>query len=242
MNIILFLIGLLAGFINVMAGGGSALTLPALIFLGLDGAMANGTNRLAILIQNIFAVTAFKQNKISAFGQSMRYALITLPGAVAGAFVAVQIDNFWFKKILGIIIIFVIATLILPKPSISEGKSSTHSKLFLFFSLFGIGFYGGFIQAGVGFLLMAALFYFARLNLVLVNMHKVFVVLIYTIPAFVIFIFSGNVDWFLGLILAAGNGLGGWIGARFAVKKGEKLIRIVLIFVLIGMSIKLIFF
>jgi len=225
-----------------MAGGGSALTLPALIFLGLDGAVANGTNRLAILIQNVFAVTGFRQNKVSAFAQSMQYALFTIPGAIAGALVAVQLDNFWFKKILGIIIIFVIATLILPKPTISEEKPSTYSKLFLFISLFGIGFYGGFIQAGVGFLLMAALFYFARLNLVLVNMHKVFVVLIYTIPAFLIFVFSGNVDWFLGIVLAAGNGLGGWLGARFAVKKGEKLIRIVLILVLIGMSLKLILF
>lgn len=242
MVVILFFIGTLAGFINVMAGGGSALTLPALIFLGLDGAMANGTNRLAILIQNIFAVASFRQNKVSAFGQSLKYALITLPGAVAGAFFAVQLDHFWFKKVLGLVIIFVIITLILPKPDLSEEKRVKHSKIYLFLSLFGIGFYGGFIQAGVGFLLMAALFYFTRLNLIKVNMHKVFVVLIYTIPAFFIFIISGNVDWFLGIVLAAGNGLGGWLGARFAVKKGEKLIRVVLVIVLIGMSVKLVFF
>lgn len=242
MYLVLFIIGTLAGFINVMAGGGSAITLPVLIFLGLDGAMANGTNRLAILIQNIFAVAGFKQNKFSAFTQSMYYALYTLPGALIGAFLANQIDHYWFKKILGLVIIFIIATMLLPKPKVKNEDQTKKSKIMLAISLFGIGFYGGFIQAGVGFLIMAAFIYFARLNLILVNMHKVFIILIYTIPAFLIFVFSGNVDWFLGIILAAGNGLGGWLGAHLAVKKGEKLIRLVLVIVLIGMSVKLIFY
>jgi len=244
MYFVLFIIGVIAGFTNVMAGGGSALTLPMLVFLGLDGAMANGTNRLAILIQNIFAVYGFRQNKLSAFKKSFTYALVTLPGAIIGALVAVRLDDFWFKKVLGLVIVFVIASMLFPKPKEKmerEGKS-VKSQFILYISLFGIGFYGGFIQAGVGFLLMAALFYFAGLNLLKVNMHKVFIVFLYTIPAFLIFSFSGNVGWILGLILAAGNGLGGWLGAHVSVKKGEKVIRVMLVIVLIGMAVKLIIF
>ena len=244
MYIILFIVGLIAGFTNVMAGGGSALTLPMLVFLGLDGAMANGTNRLAILVQNIFAVYGFKQNKLSVFKTSFMYASVTLPGAIIGALVAVRLDDFWFKKVLGLVIVFVIASMLFPKPKEKMEKDGkiVKSRLVLYISLFGIGFYGGFIQAGVGFLLMAALFYFAGLNLLKVNMHKVLIVFLYTIPAFLIFSFTGNVDWVLGLILAAGNGLGGWIGAHVSVKKGEKVIRMVLIIVLIGMAVKLIIF
>lgn len=244
MLVLLFLTGLTAGFINVMAGGGSTLTLPVLIFLGLDGALANGTNRLAIMIQNVVAVYGFRKNKFSAFKTSSLYALITLPGAVIGAFAAIQLDDFWFKKILGVVIIFVIATLSVPKPKEKDARKeiSSKNKIFLFFSLFGAGFYGGFIQAGVGFILMGILFYFAGLNLVKVNMHKVFIVLVYTIPAFLVFALSGNVDWLLGLVLAAGNGVGGWIAARLSVRKGEKIIRIVLMVVLIGMAVKLVLF
>ncbi len=244
MFVLLFLTGITAGFINVMAGGGSTLTLPVLIFLGLDGALANGTNRLAILIQNIVAVYGFRKNKFSAFKTSAKYALITLPGAVLGAFAAIQLDDFWFKKILGVIIVFVIATLAIPKPKEKSGNEeiTLKNKIFLYTSLFGAGFYGGFIQAGVGFILMAILFYFGNLNLIKVNMHKVFIVFVYTVPAFLIFVFSGNVDWLLGLVLAMGNGIGGWIAARLSVKRGEKIIRFVLIIVLIGMAAKLVLF
>ncbi len=239
--IILFLMGNIAGFVNVMAGGGSALTLPLLIFLGLDSGIANGTNRLAILIQNIFAVWSFKREQYSEFKQSTLFALATLPGAIIGAIAAVQITDYWFRKILAVVIIFVIISLVLPRPNHKINKDKTGG-LGLYIALFGIGFYGGFIQAGVGFILMAALVYLAQLDLVRVNMHKVFIVLIYTIPALAIFAFTGKVDWLLGITLAAGNGLGGWLAARLAVKRGEKTIKIVLMFVFALMAIKLFFY
>ena len=106
--------------------------------------------------------------------------------------------------------------------------------------MFGIGFYGGFIQVGVGFLLMASLRYLMKLNLVLVNMHKVFIVLIYTIPALLIFILTDNINWIFGLSLAAGNVIGGWWGAKVSVKKGEGFIKVVLTVAVFIMAIKLI--
>ena len=104
----------------------------------------------------------------------------------------------------------------------------------------GTGFYGGFIQAGVGFILMAVLHGVLGLDLVRVNMHKVFIVGLYTLAALLIFAIKGQVLWSAGLVLAVGNALGGWIATRLALKKGEGLIRWILYVTLLVMAIKLV--
>ena len=106
-------------------------------------------------------------------------------------------------------------------------------------ALVGIGFYGGFLQIGVGFLFMGALYHLLKLDLIRVNMHKVFIILVYTVPALIIFLLTGNINWKFGLSLAAGSALGAWFGAHFAVKWGEKVIRIVLAVVILFMSAKM---
>jgi len=238
--LLLFVVGCAAGFINVMAGGGSTLTLPVLIFLGLDGAMANGTNRVAIFVQNLTAIKSFKDSNYFHFKQSFKLALITLPGGIIGALVAVRISDEMFKTILGIIMIGIVISMIVPRKKLKlDDDPDKKITLPVYLAMFGIGFYGGFIQVGVGFIIMAALNYLMRLNLVFVNMHKVFIVFIYTIPALIIFVWTGNVNWTLGLSLAAGNAVGGWWAAKLSVKKGEGIIRIVLIIAVIIMSLKL---
>ena len=237
--LILFGVGIAAGVINVMAGGGSSLTLPALIFLGLDSAAANGTNRVGILIQSLFATLSFRKEKISGLNLSLRLAALTIPGAILGALIAVRISDKWFEIILGIIMIGVIISMLIPQfkngITTEEGK-----KTWLIYPImFAVGFYGGFVQVGVGFLIMAALYHLLRMNLVYVNMHKVFITLIFTIPALLIFIWTDNVDWLLGLSLALGNGLGGWWAARISVKGGEKIIRYVMIVAIFIISLKL---
>ena len=123
---------------------------------------------------------------------------------------------------------------------IKNNQGRTEIKNWLIYpAMFGIGFYGGFVQVGVGFLLMASLYHFLKQNLIFVNMHKVFIVFIYTIPALAIFIFTGNVNLKLGLSLAAGNAVGAWWSAKFAVKGGEKIIRIVLSIAILVMALKL---
>jgi len=231
-------VGIVAGFLNVTAGGGSTLTLPTLIFLGLESSVANGTNRVAILIQNISAVYSFKREKYQDLKASLLLSLFTLPGAIAGALLAVKIDDDIFQKILGIIMIGIILSMFIPNKQVTTKLKSKVSFLTVV-SMFGIGFYGGFIQVGVGFIIMAALKYLMKLNLVIVNMHKVFIVLIYTIPALIVFVATGNVNWFLGLSLAAGNAIGGWWGAKISVKKGEGFIKGILIVAILIMALKL---
>lgn len=238
--LLLFGVGILTAFINVMAGGGSTITLPILLFLGLDAPIANGTNRVGLLSQNISGILSFKNENVSQFKLSLKLSLLTLPGAVIGAFFATKISNELFHKILGIVMIGIVITMLIPKSKeFVEEKITKKLPWLIYPSMVLLGFYGGFIQVGIGFLIMHALHNILKMKLVYVNMHKVFIVMLYTIPALLIFIFTGNVDWFLGLSLAGGTWIGAWWAAKVAVKKGEKFIKGVLIVAIIIMSMKL---
>ena len=239
---LLFGLGLLAGFINIMAGGGSTLTLPALILLGLDSATANGTNRLAIFIQNIFAISSFRKRNVHQFRESLKLAVWTLPGALIGAFFAVKISDVWFQRILGVVIIGVVISLFVPVTG-SGAHTDKHSRVEkrwpVYLALFGIGFYGGFVQAGVGFLIMAALYHLLKIDLIRVNMHKVFIVFIYMFPTLLIFVFTYHVHYLYGLALAAGNATGAWWSAKVQVRGGEKVVRWALAAALLLMAAKM---
>jgi len=238
--ILLFVFGIIAGILNVNAGGGSVLSLPMLLLLGLDSAVANGTNRIAILFQNLSAILSFKNENHSQFKLSFKLALFTLPGAIIGAYSAINISSELFEKILAVIMIGVIITMILPKKHIVAVETLTKKQNFyVYLAMFGVGFYGGFIQVGVGFLLMASLHYLMKQSLVKVNMHKVFIVLIYTIPALLIFVFTRNINWGYGLLLAVGNIIGAWWGVKFSVKGGDKFIKIILIIAVAIMAFQL---
>ncbi|MFZ5515172.1 MAG: sulfite exporter TauE/SafE family protein [Candidatus Zhuqueibacterota bacterium] len=224
---LLFGVGAIAGFLNVMAGGGSTLTLPMLIFMGLDSAMANGTNRIAVFIQNVAAILSFKQEKVFQFRLSLKLAIWTLPGAILGALLAVNISNELFQKLLAIVMVGIMVTIIFPprqKTNVSAEHLTDHPWL-LYPALFGIGFYGGFLQVGVGFIIMAALVHILKLGLVHVNMHKVFIVFFFTLPALFIFMATHNIHWMYGIVLSAGNALGAWWAAKVSVKKGEGVVR-----------------
>ena len=242
--VLLFVVGSMAGFINVMAGGGSTITLPILILLGLDPSLANGTNRLGIIAQTLSAVVSFRQEKFHDFKLSLRLTAFTLPGAIAGAIIATRISDNLFQKILAFVLIAVTISMFLK--TTNKGKSESDHKAksswLIYPAMLAIGFYGGFMQVGVGFMLMASLYHLMRLDLIRVNMHKVFIIFVYTIPAFLVFLLTGNVEWGFGLILAVGMAFGAWWAAKISVKKGEKIIRIALIPIILWMALKLLNF
>lgn len=237
--ILLFIAGIAAGFINVFAGGGTTLTLPLLIFFGLDGTVANGTNRIAILVQNIFAVYSFRKEKYSRFKVSLKLALFTLPGAIIGAVIATNISGELFEKILAIVMIGIMITMMIPQKHKSYDRNDNSIPVKVYIAMFVIGFYGGFMQVGVGLLLMAALHHLLKENLVYVNVHKVFIIFLYSIPTILVFIISNNVDWLFGLCLAAGHATGAWWAAKLNVRKGEKFIKYVMIVAMLIISLKL---
>ncbi len=240
--IMLFFTGAAAGAINVMAGGGSSIVLPVLIFLGIDPTVANGTNRVAILFQNLSAISSFRKEGAADMKTGLRLGLFTLPGVVAGGFAAIRVGDEFFEKILAVVLVFVCASFFLNTESLGrflgESQGKTRRSL-LYPALVLIGFYGGFIQVGVGILIMAILHHILGASLSKVNFHKVIIVLLYTVPAILIFFLSGNINWFVGICLAAGNSVGGWFGARFSVRGGEKYIKAALVIAVGIMAVKL---
>jgi len=238
--LLLFGVGTISGFINVMAGGGSTLTLPVLIFLGLDASLANGTNRIGLLFQNVSGVLSFNKENVSQLKLSLKLSLFTLPGAIIGAFYATKIDDLLFQKILAIVMIGIVITMMVPhSKEYIEEKITGKVPWLIYPIMFALGFYGGFIQVGIGFLLMISLHRVLKMSLLYVNLHKVFIVLVYTIPAILVFAFTNNVNWFYGLSLGMGTSFGAWWSAKIAVKKGEKVIKIILVIAIIIMSTKL---
>ncbi len=234
----LLFIGVIAGFINVMAGGGSVLTLGSMILMGIDPQVANGTNRVALVAESISAIFAFKRQLGNDVKESFKLSLWTVPGAVLGAFFAVEIPAEWFQRILVLVIIFVTVTILFPFKTPPERASGTYPPVF-YLSLVFTGFYGGFIQAGIGFVIMVCFRQLAGMRLLEINIHKVFLVLIYTLPVLLVFIWTGNIHWQYAAFLAVGNFLGAWISAGVSVRKGERVIKIVVVCSMIIMATKL---
>jgi uncharacterized membrane protein YfcA len=243
--VLLFCAGCIAGFVNVMAGGGSLLTMPIMVFMGMPGPLVNGTNRVALLIQNAFAVLGFLRQGFSDFRLSLSLTLCALPGTLIGAMLATRLSGVWFNRVLAGVMIGVLLLMLRPKKSNTDGTDDqppTRARLVIAHLLMiAAGFYGGFIQAGVGFLLIAILHTALGLDLVRVNMHKVFIIGVYTAVALGVFAYNGQVDWAIGLLLAAGNSIGAWVGTHVAVKKGDRVVKIVLNVALVAMAIKLLF-
>lgn len=242
--VLLAFVGVIAGWLNVMAGGGSLLTVPAMLFMGLPGPVANGTNRIAILAQNVTAVYAFFRRGFSDFRLSLSLSLAASIGAAAGAMVGVELEGEWFERVLAVVMVAVM--LIMATGKGQEKNKNLHGvprRLLLgHVCMVGAGFWGGFIQIGVGFILMPILHKVMGLDLVRVNMHKVFVILVYTIVALSIFASQLELAWAAGLGLAIGNSIGGWLGAHTTVTRGETWIKRVMYAALTALVIKLLFF
>lgn len=227
--------GLAAGFINTTAGGGSMLTLPLLMFLGLPANVANGTNRIAILLQNIIGVNTFKQKKVLDLKTDYRLAIPATVGSIIGALFAVEINPELLKNVIaGLMVVMFFIVVLKPEAWVKERVGTTIAKptILQYIIFFFIGIYGGFIQMGVGFFILSGLVLGCGHNLVKANAIKVFIVLVYIIFSLGIFIYNKQVDIVAGLILAVGNMGGAWLGANFAVKGGAKYIRYVLILAL----------
>ncbi|MEN8117581.1 MAG: sulfite exporter TauE/SafE family protein [Bacteroidota bacterium] len=224
--------GLAAGFINTTAGGGSMLTIPLLMFIGLPANVANGTNRIAILLQNVIAVKTFRSKNVLDLSTDYRLAVPAIIGAIIGTSFAVEIDVELLKKIIaGLMVLLLVIVIVKPDVWVKERAGQTGAKptILQYIIFFFIGLYGGFIQMGVGFFVIAGLVLGCGHNLVRANAIKVFIILIYTVFSLGIFIYHKQVDVVAGLILASGNMAGAWLGAHFTVKGGAKYVRYVLI-------------
>lgn len=242
--IILALIGagFAAGFINTVAGGGSIITLPLLIFIGLPANVANGTNRISILFQSIVGVYTFRNKKVVSVRRDFRLAIPAGIGAIIGAFIAVEINETVLRWVIsGLMVLMLLLIVFNPDKWVKEmaGEVKAKPSLFQYFIFLIIGLYGGFIQVGVGFFLIAGLVIGCGYDLVKTNAIKVLIVFIFTVVSLGIFFYGKQIHLLSGLILAAGSMAGAWGGAHFTIRGGSKYVRYFLIVTLILMILKL---
>lgn len=248
----LFGAGLAAGTLNVLAGGGSFLTLPVLIFLGLPPTTANGTNRIGILTQNVGAVWAFHRHRVLPWGWTLSAAVPAAIGAVLGTWAALVVGDEPFQKILAFLMVAVtLWSLLDPPRRWARGRRQPETdpdrmpraptggaRAGFVVGFFAVGVYGGFVQAGAGFFILAVTS-MAGLDLVRGNALKVLTVLVFTVLSLTLFAWQGHVAWVPGIVLGAGSFLGGQMGVRLTVLKGHRWVRGVVTVAVVAFAVKL---
>lgn len=216
-------LGVVAGVINILAGGGSNLILPVLMMFGIPPDIANGSNRVGVFLQSLTGIRGFaKAGKIPPRANIVQLLLPTLSGGLIGALLAARLPDSLLKPTL-LLAMLLVAGLMLFKPNLLAHKQSgetadvRHNKT-AWLCMFACGIYGGFVQAGVGLLMLPVLAGMLHYDAVRANALKIICTLGFTTVALLLFILHGQVWWWLGLTLAAGNVVGALIGVRFALK------------------------
>jgi uncharacterized membrane protein YfcA len=234
--------GFIAGFVNTLAGSGSAVTLPVLIFMGLPASVANGTNRVAIVLQNVAGVEGFRRRGVLDTRGAVMLSIPAVMGSWIGAQISLSLNEELMRRVIGLVMLVMLVIILLRPRRWLHGELERMTArpewkhLLLFF---GIGAYGGFIQVGVGIFLLGGLVLGIGYDLVRANAVKVTIVWFFTVVALLVFVLNGRVQWREGLILAVGNMLGAWVGARFAVEQGVVWVRRMLIAIVVFSAAKL---
>jgi hypothetical protein len=235
----LILSGVIVGFINTLAGGGSVISLSILIMLGLPATVANGTNRVAIALQNVVAVSSFKQQKVLEIRKALYLSIPAIFGSIVGAWIAVDINEAVFEKAIGIIMLVMLIFVLFKPQQYIYGRAEISEKPVrwgTYVAFFFIGIYAGFIHMGVGYFLLAGIVLGAGYDLVKANAIKVLIILAYAPFTLVVFFLHHEINWIFGLVMALGNMLGAWLASRMAVKKGVNFVKWVIVLVILMTS------
>ena len=234
--ITLIVAGLLVGFINTLAGGGSIISLSVLMMLGLPAPIANGTNRIAIIIQTLTATTSFKQQKVLETRKAIYLSIPAILGSLIGAWFAVDIREDIFEKAIGVVMLIMLVFILYKPQKYIYGRADISKKPLnwkTYIVFFFIGIYGGFLHMGVGYFLLAGIVGMAGFDLVKANAIKVFVVLAYAPFTLFIFLWYDQVNWKYGLILAIGAVIGALVASRLAVTRGVNFVKWVIVIVIL---------
>jgi hypothetical protein len=228
-----------AGFINTLAGGGSAITIPILNeMVGIS--VANGTNRIAIMAANLSAIAGFQRGRAIPWQRVVPLIIPTVVGAGLGAWVATVTDPDLMRKVFAAVLLLVAASVVFRPARWVEERDAALAEPWRFLAFLGIGFYGGFVQAGVGFLLLAGLVLGGGLNLVNGNAAKVVLIALYTPVALLLFASAAQVDLAVGVVLALGQMTGAWIASQMAIAKGAGWVRWVLVVAAVIAAVRLV--
>lgn len=223
---ILIVSGFVVGFINTLAGGGSVISLTIFMAMGLPIQLANGTNRISIIMQNLSSTTTFYRRGMLDWKTGLKLSVPVIAGTIIGSHLASVIDDQIFQISLIAVMIGVLA-LTLAGDKIWKGGGETsieirswHYVLFLL-----IGVYGGYLYVGMGYLILLVTMGALRLNIIKSNVIKALIIFISVPFSLMVFIINGNVDYAFGLIHGAGNMIGAYIASRYAINWGLRFLR-----------------
>lgn len=238
----LLLGGVGCGFVNTLAGGGSMITMPLLIFLGLPPNEANATNRFALTFQYFISALGFWTQGQRDVQSLWKLVIPGLMGTALGSWFAILVDPALFQTMLAILLLIVVIPVVFRKNTwidqATEQKPST-SGWWLSLVFFGIGVYSGFIQIGVGIWSLLALLGMGGFSLNHANAIKAQLLCVYALLATILFILHGQVWYGVAFGLAAANGVGAWIATRVAYRYSLTWVRWLLLVVVLLSSMRL---
>lgn len=241
---LLLCVGVIVAFVNSVAGGGSVLSLPLLIFLGLPAAEANGTNRLGVYLGMASSAFGLSRKGYLYARAALQVGAPAILGSLGGSFLAVNLSDRIFRILLAFVLAFVVVATVL-RPCRNYGKPMEAAEQpvrggpWAWVAFFLVGFYGSLVQVGVGFVMLFTFSRFTRLGLIQANAVKAVTAFAFTTVALIFFVAGGKIHWPYGLALAAGTLLGGWLGSRFQVRKGEKWVEAFILVMGISSAAKL---
>jgi len=219
--------GFAAGVINTLAGGGSLLTVPLLHLAGLPGGLANGTNRVGVMVQNLVATWGFGREGVPSLRPALPLLLPLAIGALLGAALISRIPDHTFEQLFGAAMLLLLIPTLRPPPAAANGARRKMPGWLSALCLFTMGIYGGALQAGTGLLLVHFL-HWSGASLLQSNAIKVALNFCFTLLVLPIFLFAGQISWPEATVLTIGFALGGAIGPRLAIRASERTLRTLL--------------
>jgi uncharacterized protein len=242
---IFFAIGMAVSFCNAIAGGGSMLSLPMLLFFGADVDYANGTNRFAVLLGLGGTLSKFNKEGYLKDRSILLFGIPALLGSVTGTYLVLDLDEGYFRIILALVILFVTIFIFnknkLSQHSLFETFSPAGGMAVKFIAVFIAGLYGGFVQVGLGYVLIFFYTIAFGKDLVSTNAMKAITALFVIISSVVMFMYNGTVSYVLGMVMGMGNFLGGYLGSLYQIRYGEKWVQRFLLVMGVVMSAKLVY-
>jgi hypothetical protein len=217
--------GFVGGFVSTLASNGSAVTLPALEFLGLPEHVANGTNRLSVVALGIAGTVGFYRQGLIDWRQGARIAVFIASGTIVGSLVAVELSDAILDAIVITGLLLVLGLLLVRPRRWIGGREGAFRPFDLSqaAAYFAIGVYAGLVVLGSGFFMLATLVLLTGCDLRQGNAMKAFILLVVGLQSLLIFADTREVDWALGLPLAMGSAVGAYVATRLATVDGAKV-------------------
>jgi len=224
--ILLLVSGIVVGIINTLGGGGSVITMALFMAMGMPVAVANGTNRIAVVMQNLSATIAFMRKNMLDIKNSLRLGIPTILGTIAGSLFAIDVSEATFKICLSVVLAVILVYLILDRNKTPKNKGhELRIRWWHYLLFFLVGFYGGYIYIGLGFLILAVTIWTMNLDIVTANVLKGCVIFISMPFALAVFMYNGQVDYVAGLLHGVGNILGAVLASHWVVSWGVKFVK-----------------